>query len=450
MAAKWRNWARQQSCSPARIERPANERQLSEAIDRAGRDGLRVRPVGSGHSFTDTCLTDGVIVDQSAMQRVLDVDTETGLVKVEAGIKLHRLTAELHRYGLALENQGDIDKQSLAGALATATHGTGERFRNLSANVVGCRLVTATGEVVEIDEERDADAWRAARVSVGALGVISQYTLRCVPAFRIHRVDEVRPVTEVLADLDRLVAAHDHFEVLALPHTDKVLTYASRRTDRPAAPPRRLAAWWNDDVLSNVGLGAATHLARLVPGAAPRVARAMSGVVGRYEQLDDSHGVYAHERRVRFTEMEYAIPRAHAAEALQRVRTLIAERRLPVVFPIELRFTAPDDAFLSTAYGRDTAYLAVHHVVPAEYEAFFRAVEAIMDEYDGRPHWGKRHFQTAATLAARYPAWQEFQSVRARLDPDGMFTNDYIARVLGPVGAGTGPSGREPAPAHTP
>ncbi|EFF88768.1 oxidoreductase, FAD-binding [Streptomyces sp. e14] len=441
MAEKWRNWAGQQTCAPTRIERPASEEQLSEVVARAVRDGLRVRPVGSGHSFTDACLTDGVMVDQSGMQRVLDVDPVSGLVTVEAGIKLHRLTAELHRYGLALENQGDIDKQSLAGALATATHGTGERFCNLSANVVGCRLVTATGEVVEIDEARDPDAWRAARVSVGALGVISRYTLRCVPAFRIRRIDEIRPAADVLADLDRLVAAHDHFEVLALPHTDKVLTYASRRTDRPAAPPGRVTAWWNDDVVSNVGLGVACHLGRLLPGAAPGIARTLTRVIGRYEQLDDSYRVFAHQRRVRFTEMEYAIPRVHAAEALERVRALIVDRRLPVLFPIELRFTAPDDAFLSTAYGRDTAYLAVHHVVRAEYEAFFRAVEAIMDEYEGRPHWGKRHFQTATTLAPRYPGWQDFQAVRARLDPDGVFTNDYVARVLGPVGVGRAVTG---------
>ncbi|MFE1950019.1 D-arabinono-1,4-lactone oxidase [Streptomyces sp. NPDC059524] len=438
MAAKWSNWARQQTCAPTRIERPANEEQLSEAVARAAREGLPVRPVGSGHSFTETCLTDGVLVDQSGMQRVLDVDPRTGLVKVEAGIKLHRLAAELHRHGLALENQGDIDKQSLAGALATATHGTGERFRNMSANVVGCRLVTATGEVVEIDEERDPDAWRAARVSVGALGVISQYTLRCVPAFRIHRIDELRPAAEVLGDLDALVAAHDHFEVMALPHTDKVLTYASRRTDRPATPPGRIAAWWNDDAVSNAGLGAACGLGRLLPGAVPGIARTMSGLIGRYEQLDDSHRVFAHERRVRFTEMEYAIPRAHAVEALERVRALIADRRLPVLFPVELRFTAPDDAFLSTAHGRDTAYVAVHQIARAEYEAFFRAVEAIMDEYEGRPHWGKRHFQTAATLAPRYPGWRDFQAVRARLDPEGVFTNDYVRRVLGPVGADLG------------
>ncbi|MEU6942970.1 D-arabinono-1,4-lactone oxidase, partial [Streptomyces rubiginosohelvolus] len=279
------------------------------------------------------------------------------------------------------------------------------------------------------------------------LGVISEYTLRCVPAFRIHRVDELRPVGEVLADLDALVATYDHFEVMALPHTDQVLTYASRRTDRPAAPPGRVSAWWNDDVLSNAGLGAACHLGRLFPRAVPGIARAVTGAVGRYEQLDDSHRVYAHRRRVRFTEMEYAIPRVHAAEALERIRALITDRRLPVLFPIELRFTAPDDAFLSTASGRDTAYLAVHQVARAEYEAFFRAVEAIMDEYGGRPHWGKRHFQTSGTLAPRYPGWQEFQAVRARLDPDGVFTNDYVARVLGPVGAAparprTGRAGR--------
>jgi FAD/FMN-containing dehydrogenase len=211
------------------------------------------------------------------------------------------------------------------------------------------------------------------------------------------------------------------------------LTLTSERTDRPAAPPGRIAAWWNDDVLSNVGLGAACQLGRLMPRATPGIARTLTKLISRYEQLEQSHHVYAHKRRVRFTEMEYAIPRAHAAEALERVRALIVAQRIPVLFPIEVRFTAPDDAFLSTAFGRDTAYIAVHQVARAPYEAFFRAVEAVMDQYQGRPHWGKRHFQTAETLAARYPAWDDFQAVRARLDPRGMFSNEYARRVLGPV-----------------
>ncbi|GAA4120849.1 L-gulono-1,4-lactone dehydrogenase [Nocardioides fonticola] len=432
MGELWSNWAGQQVCAPARVERPGSEDELAETVAKAAAEGRGVRPVGSGHSFTDTCLTDGVMIDQTHMQRLLDVDTATGRVTVEAGIKLHTLTAELARHGLALENQGDIDAQSLAGALATATHGTGARFRNLSAQVLGCRLVTASGEVLEIDEASDPDAWRAARVSLGALGVISQYTLQCVPAFRIHRIDEPRPIREVLAHLDELVEGHDHFEMLALPHTDTALTLASRRTDEPADPPGRFEAWLNDDFVPNTVVGALAGLGRRVPTQVPRIARLMARVAGRYEQLDASHRVFAHDRRVRFTEMEYAIPREHLAEAFSRVMAVIADRRLPVLFPIEVRFTAADDAFLSTAHGRETGYIAVHQVVGAEFETYFRAVEAIMDDYDGRPHWGKRHYQTAATLAPRYPGWEAFAAVRAHLDPEGVFTNDYVRRVLGP------------------
>jgi L-gulono-1,4-lactone dehydrogenase len=419
----WTNWAGQQRCAPERIERPGSEDELAAIV--AGAD--RVRAAGSGHSFTDIACTDGVLLDLGRMNRVLSVEGE--LVTVEAGITLHDLGAELAARGLALENQGDIDRQTLAGAISTATHGTGERFRNLSSQVAGMRLVTGGGEVVELGE--GADDLRAARVGLGALGIVTAVTLRCVPLFSVRRVDEPRPLGDVLEGFDELASAHDHFELYAFPYTDVAIVRMSERGDFEPEPvdPRRL--FLQEVVLENGALGAGVRLGRRLPRLIPGVNRAFARLVTRQVRTDHGHRVYPSRRNVRFTEMEYAVPRQHGAEAARRVLELVRRRRLPVGFPIEVRVTRGDDACLSTAFGRDTAYVAVHQYRGMEFETYFRAVERIMDDYEGRPHWGKRHYKTAATLRDRYPEWDRFQEARERLDPERRFQNDYTERVLG-------------------
>ena len=394
----------------------------------------RVKAAGSGHSFTDIACTDGVMIDMSAMRRVLAVDGNE--VTVEAGITLHDLGEELRSRGLAMENQGDVDPQTLAGAISTATHGTGGRFGNLPSQVAAVRLVDGTGEVHDL---REGDELRAARVGLGALGAISAVTLRCVPAFTIHRLDEPRPLDDVLARFDEHVESHDHWEAFVMPYTRRALTLTSERTGREPEPPGRVGAFVHDVVLENAVLGAFCRTGRAFPRLIPSLNRALARLMSGSEHIDASNRVYANVRLVRFTEMEYAIPREHAAEALERVLALIERRRLPVGFPIELRATAQDDALLSTAHGRPTAYIAVHQYVGMEFETYFRAVEAVMDEYDGRPHWGKRHYQTAATLRPRYPEWDRFQEIRDRLDPERRFENDYTRRVLTSRGAASGP-----------
>jgi L-gulono-1,4-lactone dehydrogenase len=389
-------------------------------------EARRVKVAGSGHSFTDIACTDGVMVDLSRMSRVLSV--EGSEATVEAGITLRELGPALAERGLALENQGDVDAQTIAGAIATATHGTGGRFANLSSMVTGLRLVTAGGDVVDL---RDGDDLLAGRVSLGALGAISAVTLRCVPAFTIHRIDEPRPLDDVLARLDELVDTNDHFELFVFPYTRTALTLTSLRTDREPRPPGRARVLLRDVLLENAALEAACRLGRRVPAAIPRINRALVGVMSPAEHLDRSHRVYANRRAVRFTEMEYAIPRERTAEALERVLALIERRRVRVGFPIELRVVAPDEALLSTAQGRPTGYIAVHQFRGMEFEGYFRGVETIMDEYEGRPHWGKRHYQSAATLRPRYPGWDRFLAVRERLDPGRKFENDYLRRVLG-------------------
>jgi L-gulono-1,4-lactone dehydrogenase len=352
-------------------------------------------------------------------------------VTVEAGIRLHELGAELAGRGLALENQGDIDRQSVSGAIATATHGTGVRFPNLSARVAALRLVSAAGEVVELSRDSDPEAYLAARVSVGALGVVSALTIECIPLFTLKRVDASDPLEPTLASLDEEIEGNDHFEFYWFPFTDRALT---RRTTRVDARPRPTPAWRRriqDDLIENRVLSLAVGVGRAFPSRVPAVNRVLGRLAGSGSRVQDhAYRVYASTRNVRFTEMEYAIPRAAAREAFERVRDLIESRGLPIAFPIEVRFGAADDSFLSTAYERETCYIAIHQAKGMPYEEYFRAAEAIFDDYGGRPHWGKRHYQSAETLRERYPAWDRFQAVRARLDPDGVFTNDYVRRHL--------------------
>lgn len=422
MTELWRNWTGDQRCVPERIEYPADEAQLAAVVAGA----RRVKVVGSGHSFTDAACTDGVMVDLSRMRRLLRVEGER--VTVQAGITIRELGPALASHGLAMENQGDVDPQTIAGAISTATHGTGAGFGNLSSQVAGLRLVGADGQVHDL---RDGHELRAARVGLGALGAITAVTLRCVSAFNIRRVDDPVPLDDLLPRIDEHVDANDHFEFFVLPYTRTALTLSSERTQRAARPPGPLAAWVRDVLLENAVLGAGCRLGRRLPSLVPAINRTFARLMSRAEHVDASHRVYANRRLVRFTEMEYALPREHTAQALERVLALVEQRRLPVGFPVEVRTSAPDDALLSTAHGRPSGYIAVHQYRGMEFEGYFRAVEAIMDEYGGRPHWGKRHYQTAATLRERYPEWQTFAQVRDRFDPERKFENDYLRRVLG-------------------
>jgi len=390
-----------------------------------------VRVSASGHSFTDIACTDDVMLRLDALDRVVSADGE--LVEVEAGITLHRLGKELADRGLAMENQGDIDRQQLAGAISTATHGTGAGYPNLSAQVVGLRLVTADGEVRELSAESDPDAWRAARVGLGALGVITRVTLRCVPLFTLSRLDLPRDLDETLAALDELVSSNDHFEFYGFPYTGRVMTRESERSDRDVEQTESWKRWLNDVVAENAIPAAIFRLGRAAPSIIPALNRRVVPLMQPSKVVDHAHRVYASRRNIPFTEMEYGIPREAAAAAVRRVVDLIERRGLAVAMPYEVRFTKGDDAYLSTAAGRDTCYIAVHQYRGMDFDAYFRGVERIMDDYGGRPHWGKLHFQTAATLAPRYPDWDAFQAVRRRLDPDGVLTNDYTERVLGPA-----------------
>jgi len=429
--ARWTNWAGDQACEPVRIESPGTLDALQKTVAHAVRGGHRVRASASGHSFTDCALTDGVMIRLDGLTQKLGFDRESGHFKVEGGAVLHDLNRMLDADGVAFENLGDIDRQTIAGSIATGTHGTGEMFQNVSAQVAGLELVAPDGSLVTIDES-EPDLLRAARVSLGALGIVYSATVRTVPAYTINRVDSPKPLAEVLERLDSLNAGTDHFEFYVFPGTDVALCRESARTQEPPAPKHPAVVYAQEVMLENwVGKGFAAAV-RARPQIAPQVAKLAARGLGRATKIDASYRVFASERHIKFTEMEYGVPRERGRELIEGVLEISTRPELHVAWPIEVRFVRGDDSFLSPSHLQDTCYVAVHQDRKLAWELYFRRVESLARELGGRPHWGKRHFRQAADLAPAYPKWAEFAAARRRLDPSGAFANAYTDRVLGP------------------
>lgn len=433
MTETWTNWGGTYSCRPSAVEYPQSEEDIVAALKRAEAAGERVKVPGTGHSFTDIACTTGRMIRLDSYNRVLEHDAVAGTVTVEAGITIAALADELARRGLAFPNLGDIGYQTIAGAISTSTHGTGETLGNLATQVVGLRIVTADGSALDLSADRDPETFKAAQVSLGALGVISQVTLRGVPAFNLHAVEGPGRLDEVLDGLEEACRTNDHYEFYWFPYTDRCLIKANNRTEDPPRPKGRTRAWFEDEFVGNTVFGFTARLSKLRPSLTPRIQRTVGRAITKSQYSDRSDRVFTSPRRVRFAEMEYAIPRGDAVQAVREVRSLIDSSDFRIAFPIEVRVSAPDDILLSTAHGRPSAYIAAHVYKGMPHEQYFRGVEKIMMSFGGRPHWGKMHYQTADTLRAVYPQFDRFRAVRAKLDPQGRFTNDYLDRVLGPI-----------------
>jgi FAD-linked oxidoreductase len=431
----WTNWARTVAIDPSARLAPRSTAEVQSILTRAARAGLRVKAVGSGHSFTSVATSDGVMLTLGSMVGGLQVDSASQQVVVPAGMALHRLNAELASHGPALANLGDIDRQTISGALATGTHGTGARFPGLAAQVVAVTAVLADGSVVTASATREPALFHCLRLGLGAFGVITDVRLQCVPAFSLRAEEVVVDVDDVLADLDAWVSSSDHFEFHWFPHSSHAIV--KRNTRGPAGPrqslPQRLHAWVNDEVTSNGLLEVLCRAEALRPDVIPRLNAVKGHLLSDRTYADDSYRVFASRRRVRFREMEYAFDRRHAAHLVREIDAWTRSRHSLVNFPIEVRWAAGDDVWLSTAYQQPCAYIAVHQHERLPYEDFFSGVEAMMRAVSGRPHWGKLHTLGSAELAELYPRFEDAVAVRHETDPRGLFANDYLDRVLGPA-----------------
>ncbi|UNO39544.1 FAD-binding protein [Streptomyces sp. MST-110588] len=427
----WRNWAGNITSRPVRTVVPSTTEELAAAVRRAAADGLTVKAVGTGHSFTAVAATDGLLIRPERLSGVREVDRAAGTVTVGAGTPLKHLNRTLSAHGLSLTNMGDVMEQTVSGATSTGTHGTGRDSASIAAQIRGLELVTADGSVLTCSAEENPEVFAAARVGLGALGVITAITLAVEPEFLLTAREEPMPFEQVTEEFDQLVAENEHFEFYWFPHTGSCTTKRNNRSQGPAAPPGRISGWIEDELLSNGVFQIACSVGRTVPAAIPGIAKVSSRALSARTYTDIPYKVFTTPRRVRFVEMEYALPRAAAVEALRELKALVERSAFRVSFPVEVRTAPADDIPLSTASERDTAYIAVHMYRGTPHAAYFAAAERIMVAHGGRPHWGKLHSRDADYLRGVYPRFGEFTALRDRLDPQRLFTNAYLRRVLG-------------------
>ncbi|NUK37529.1 FAD-binding protein [Streptomyces lunaelactis] len=430
-SSPWRNWAGNVTARPVREVSPASTEELVDAVRRAAEDGLKVKAVGTGHSFTAAAATDGVLIRPDLLTGIREIDRRAMTVTVEAGTPLKRLNTALAREGLSLANMGDIMDQTVAGATSTGTHGTGRDSASIAAQIKALELVTADGSVLTCSEKENQEIFAAARIGLGALGVVTAITFTVEPVFLLTAREEPMTFDKVTAEFDALFAENEHFEFYWFPHTGNCNTKRNNRSAGPAAPPGQIGGWIEDELLSNGVFQLACSVGRAVPATIPAIARISSRALSARTYTDIPYKVFTSPRRVRFVEMEYALPREAAVGALREVRAMIERSPLRVSFPVEVRTAPADDIALSTASGRESAYIAVHLYRGTPYQSYFTAVERLMTAHGGRPHWGKVHTRDAAYFSEVYPRFGEFTALRERLDPERLFANDYLRRVLG-------------------
>ncbi|WP_431801436.1 D-arabinono-1,4-lactone oxidase [Microbacterium sp. bgisy203] len=429
----WENWGRTEKVRPQLVEYPSTIEAVRRSVRSAAARGRPIKAVGAGHSFSGIAVAPGTLLELTELSGLVSVDRDRGRARLLAGTRLHRIPALLAPYGLAMENLGDIDRQSISGAISTGTHGTGIRFGGIATQVVAATLVTADGELLTVSEDENPELLPAVALGLGALGILVDVTLQCVPAFALEAVERPEPLDSVVDDLSARADAVDHFEFYWFPHTDTALTKTNTRlpADAETVPLSRTAKVVDDVLVGNVVHQAVCSVGRAVPALVPRINTLSARVWGDRTFSDSSDRVFATSRGVRFREMEYAVPIEELGAAFRVIQQVIAEHEWRIEFPIEVRVAAADDLWMSTATGRTSGYIAVHRYVKHDPTDYFAAVEEVLRAHGGRPHWGKMHTMDAVALRPLYPHFDDFVALRDRLDPDRLFRNPYLTRVLG-------------------
>jgi L-gulono-1,4-lactone dehydrogenase len=430
---RWSNWGHSASSTPAAVAVPASEDELCSLLAAAHREGRRVKVVGGSHSFTDIAATNGTLVSLDKLQGLTSVDPVSGLVSMLGGTRVWTISDALEPYGLALPNMGDIDRQSIAGALSTGTHGTGLAYTGYSGIARGFRLALADGSVVTATAQENPELFQAARVGLGALGVILEVTLACVPSFMVRADEHPLPLRDMLGSFVELCRSEDHVEFYWFQHTQQVAAKVNTRlpADAERAPLSRRQILFDDELLSNGGHRALCELGRVAPGSVPALNRFATKALASRVYTDRSDKIFVSPRRTRFREMEYAVPLQDFEAVFAEVMAAVNGFGAGITFPLEVRAAAADDTWIGTASGRESAYIALHRFVKEDHVPYFAAVEPILKAAAGRPHWGKLHTHTAEELRSVYPRFDDFLAVRDRVDPTGVFANAYLDRVLG-------------------
>ncbi len=434
------NWSRIESARPQHMWKPRSEAQAADVVRQASARGERVRVMGAGHSFTPVALGEDHLVSLDEMSGLVGVDVGRRRARFRAGTRLRDIPALLAPYGLALTNQGDVNPQSIAGAISTGTHGTGLGFTGFGGTVTGLKLLTADGSVLNLSETEHPEIFSLARISVGVLGLLLEVELQCVEAFDLVAQETGENLDDLLDGLEQRARAHDHLEFYWYPHTDRAVAKTNTRVRRgehaPAGltdvrPRKKWAQVLSEEVVDNGGLRAMCEVGSLVPAAIPTLCRVAAWATSNRAYRAAAHEVFVSPRRVRFNETEWAVPLEEGPAAVREVRDLIERKNLKISFPIEGRVAAADDVPLSTAYGRETMYIAAHQFFREDPTEYLTGVERVMRAHGGRPHWGKRHTLGYEELAGLYPRFEDFRALRSLLDPDAVFGNSHTDRLFG-------------------
>lgn len=418
----WQNWSGSQSCLPEARVAPKTEAELAEIV--AGTEGP-IRAVGAGHSFMPLVPTDDTIVSLARLAGVAPHDSDPLQARIGAGTRLGAIGAPLAALGQGLYNMPDIDQQTLAGATATATHGTGASLAALHDYITEMRLMTATGDVLTLSREENAEIFDAARVSLGALGIVTEFTLRNMPTYKLKKTTWVEPFEDVLGRVDELAAEYRNFEFYYIPYSDLAMCIGHELTDDPITP--RVPSEDNEAVLELRDL---RDWVSWWPWARRRMTRSALKDIPPEHAVDEWYKIYPSERTVRFNEMEFHVPREEAPKVIREIRERMEKDAKEVFFPFEFRFIDEDDAWLSPFYKRKSCSIAIHRYYEEDFEPYFHMMQPIYRKHGGRPHWGKMNYLTQADFAALYPKWNDFLEVRRALDPNGKFLNDYLKTIF--------------------
>jgi FAD-linked oxidoreductase len=424
-----RNWAGNVRFTPAERVSPASVDEVAALVRRARAERKNIRVTGAGHSFSPLIATDDIFVDLTRMSGLVAVNQSTRRATFLAGTPIRLATRILAQHGLGLANQGDIDRQSLAGAFSTGTHGTGLAYASLANFLTAVEFVDGTGKVQTVDETSPGDLLNAVKVAVGSCGILTSVTIQCVDAFILRCDSRSIAVEDCLNGLDSLITDNTHFEFFWFPYSPLVQLKMSNPVQAQNRRGR-LGKFFAEKVVERIAFGSLCEIARAVPALAPRISRFCGSLNPDSDFAEHSWEVFPSERDVIFTEMEYALPLAAGPDCFREIRSYVESNKIPVFFPVEFRVAGPDQAWLSPMYGRSSAIISLHVYKGFRQQEFFSGAETILKRHGGRPHWGKLHQLSAAELPQLYPKWHEFAAIRRQYDPDSLFCNDMLRRYF--------------------
>ena len=422
----FRNWASNIQATIPYYYQPETEEQLIRIVQQHS----KVRIVGTGHSWSALCPSEEALINLDKYSKVLSIDKVAKTVTVQPGIKLWQLNEYLDTQGMAMTNLGSISKQSLAGAISTATHGSGIQFQVLASLVRSFTLIKANGSKVSLDKEKNKEVFNLSIISLGSLGLVSEITLSISEAFRLHDRTVAIGFDEMLANLDDYIQNTDHFKIWWFPHVDKAVIYQYDRT-QDAPNDSRLRQWLQDEVLSVIGYRTLVFIGNLFPSLRPFFNQILILSFKKpLDRIEKSYKVFNVPAPPIHRETEWAFDVRDAAEILAAYKKMIDLSEHKINFIQEIRFVRGDEFALSPAYRRDSMWVGCYLIGEKGWPELLADFEKLARSYYGRPHWGKEFSIDKAHLSSQYPEIEAFNRLRKECDPTGKFENKMISELF--------------------